>query len=76
MISYPLYLAAYPVGHLIEFQLEQHLEGKDFAKEIDRIFSIGHCSPNVWMTKAAGTNLSAEPFIKAATNVMNEINIK
>jgi hypothetical protein len=64
MISYPLYLAAYPIGHLIEFQLEQHLEGKNFAKEIDRIFSIGHCAPNVWMTKATGTKLSVEPFIK------------
>jgi hypothetical protein len=70
MISYPLYLAAYPVGHLIEFQLEQHLEGKDFAKEIDRIFSIGHCAPNVWMTKATGTKLSVEPFIKAATDAV------
>ena len=71
MISYPLYLAAYPVGHLIEFQLEQHLEGKNFANEIDRILSIGHCSPNVWMTKATGTKLSIEPFINAATEAIN-----
>jgi hypothetical protein len=71
MISYPLYLAAYPVGHLIEFQLEQHLEGKNFANEIDRIFSIGHCSPNVWMTKATGTKLSIEPFINAATEAIH-----
>jgi hypothetical protein len=71
MISYPLYLAAYPVGHIIEFQLEQHLEGKNFANEIDRIFSIGHCSPNVWMTKATGTKLSVEPFIKAANDAVN-----
>jgi hypothetical protein len=65
MISYPLYLAAYPIGHLIEFQLEQHLDGKNFAEEIDRIFSIGHCAPNVWMTKATGAKLSVEPFLKA-----------
>jgi hypothetical protein len=64
MISYPLYLAAYPVGHLIEFQLEQHLKGKNFADEIDRIFRIGHCAPNVWMTKATGAKLSVEPFLK------------
>jgi hypothetical protein len=70
MISYPLYLAAYPVGHLIEFQLEQHLDGKNFANEIDRIFSIGHCSPNVWMTKATGSKLSVEPFINAATEAL------
>jgi hypothetical protein len=62
-ISYPLYLAAYPIGHLIEFQLEQHLEGKNFAAEIDRIFSIGHCAPNVWMTKATGKKLSVEPIL-------------
>jgi hypothetical protein len=73
MISYPLYLAAYPVGHIIEFQLEQHLEGKNFANEIDRIFSIGHCSPNVWMTKATGTKLSVEPFIKAADDAINSL---
>jgi hypothetical protein len=71
MISYPMYLAAYPVGHLIEFQLEQHLADKDFASEIDRIFSIGHCSPNVWMTKATGTRLSVEPFIKAVNDAIS-----
>lgn len=71
MISYPLYLAAYPIGHLIEFQLEQHLKGKNFANEIDRIFSIGHRSPNVWMTKATGNKLSAAPFVKAATDAVN-----
>jgi hypothetical protein len=72
MISYPLYLAAYPIGHLIEFQLEQHLEGKNFAAEIDRIFSIGHYAPNVWMTKATGNKLSVEPFIKAVTELIKK----
>ncbi|MDR2466857.1 MAG: hypothetical protein LBD35_05635 [Prevotellaceae bacterium] len=64
MISYPLYLAAYPLGHLIEFQLEQHLAGKDFARETDRIYSIGHRSPEVWMTKATGSKLSPEAFVR------------
>jgi hypothetical protein len=63
MISYPLYLAAYPLGHLIEFQLEQHLAGREFAQEIDRIYSIGHRSPEVWMTKATGSKLSPEAFV-------------
>jgi hypothetical protein len=73
MISYPLYLAAYPVGHLIEFQLEQHLEGKNFAAEIDRIYRIGHRSPTVWMTKAVGSKLSAEAFIKAASEALGAL---
>ena len=37
MISNPLYLAAYSYGQIIEFQLEEHLNGKNFAGEIDRI---------------------------------------
>jgi hypothetical protein len=53
--------------------LEQHLTGKNFAQEIDRIFSIGHCSPMVWMTKAVGTKLSVEPFIKAASEAVEEL---
>ncbi|MDR0560428.1 MAG: hypothetical protein LBG92_09665 [Prevotellaceae bacterium] len=73
MISYPLYLAAYPVGHLIEFQLEQHLENKHFASEIDRIFSIGHRSPDTWMTKATGSKLSAKSFIKAAADAVKAL---
>ena len=73
MISYPLYLAAYPVGHLIEFQLEQHLAGKNFADEIDRIYRIGHRSPTVWMTKAVGSKLSAEAFIKAASEALGSL---
>ncbi|MDR3245759.1 MAG: hypothetical protein LBT50_04935 [Prevotellaceae bacterium] len=73
MISYPLYLAAYPIGHLIEFQLEQHLAGKNFATEIDRIFSIGHWTPPVWMTKAVGTNLSAAPFLEETLKAVRAV---
>jgi hypothetical protein len=73
MISYPLYLAAYPVGHLIEFQLEQHLKGKDFAAEIDRIYRIGRCTPQVWMQQATGVKLSSEPIIKAADEAADKV---
>ena len=76
MISYPLYLAAYPVGHLIEFQLEQHLKGKNFASEIDRIYRIGRRTPQVWMQEATGTQLSAEPIIKAAAQATDQLKTK
>ncbi|MDR1416602.1 MAG: hypothetical protein LBJ57_04190, partial [Prevotellaceae bacterium] len=41
MIDYPLYLPNYPMGHLIEFQLEEHLRGKNFAAEVMRIYRMG-----------------------------------
>jgi hypothetical protein len=33
MIDYPLYLSAYPLGHLIEFQIEEHMVGKNIGTE-------------------------------------------
>jgi hypothetical protein len=69
MISYPLYLSAYAFGQIIEFQLEQYLTGKDFAKEVDRIFRIGRLTPNQWMLEATGEPLSAEPLLKAVSAI-------
>jgi hypothetical protein len=73
MISYPLYLAAYPIGHLIHFQLEQHFRGRNLATEIDRIYRIGHCTPQVWMQKAVGSPLSAHAIIAAAKEAAAEV---
>jgi len=37
MIAYPLYLPAYPIGHLIDYQIEEYISDKQFAKEVKRI---------------------------------------
>ena len=37
MIDAPLYLSAYPLGHLIQFQLEEYLKGKNIGTEVQRI---------------------------------------
>ena len=65
MINYPLYLSAYAFGKIIEFQLEEHMKGKDFASEVDRIFRLGNLTPNVWIKEATGSTLSAEPMLEA-----------
>jgi len=70
-VSYPLYLSAYSFGQIIEFQLEQYLNGKDFAKEIDRIFRLGRLTPNQWIIQATGKPLSVEPLLKAVRNIGN-----
>ncbi|MGE0090073.1 MAG: hypothetical protein AB7S50_11455 [Bacteroidales bacterium] len=74
MISNPLYLANYSFGHLIDFQIEQHLIGKDFAKEVDRIWSIGRLTPDAWMQKAVGESISINPMIKATDEALKHIN--
>ena len=74
MISSPMYLPNYPFGHIIEFQLEEHLEGlsdKEFAAEIKRFFSIGRLTPHMWMKEAVGSEVSTDPLIKAVEDILS-----
>ncbi len=66
MIDNPLYLANYPMGHLIELQLEEYLKGKSFPDEVQRMYKLGRLTPQVWMQQAAGQSVSIEPTLKAA----------
>jgi len=65
MIAYPLYLSAYAFGNIIEFQIEQFLKTNDFAQTVDRIFSLGNLTPDLWMQKAVGANIDIEPLLTA-----------
>lgn len=73
MIDAPLYLSAYPIGHIIDFQLETYLKGKDLAQEIDRIFAIGRLTPDLWMQKAVGEKVSVQPLITATGEAVAQI---
>lgn len=72
MIDTPLYLSAYAFGQIIEYQLDQYLEGKDFATEVERIFSQGRLTPNVWMKQATGSPLTVEPMLEAVRKVIKD----
>jgi hypothetical protein len=73
MISYPLYLSAYPLGRLIEFQIEQHIKGKNLSKETDRMFTAGRLIPQQWMYNAVGAPLSVQPMLDAAAEAVKEL---
>lgn len=70
MIQSPLYLMNYPYGRLIMFQLEDHIAGKDFAAEVMRIWSIGQLTPQHWMQRAVGAQISNEPIFKAVEKAL------
>lgn len=74
MIDYPLYLSAYPIGNLIEFQLEKYLVGKNFSKEVERIYTLGCLTPKQWMLQAVGEELSVKPLIEATRNAVERMN--
>ncbi|MCF8297192.1 MAG: hypothetical protein K9J13_06575 [Saprospiraceae bacterium] len=73
MIDNPLYLSAYPIGHLIDFQIEQQIEGKNFAEEVYRIYTQGRLIPQVWMKNSVGNEISNEPTLKATTEALKLI---
>lgn len=73
MIEYPLYLSAYPLGHLIEFQIEKAIEGKSFGSEIVKLFSIGNVTPDIWMKRNTGDVLKVEYLLNAAQEAINNI---
>lgn len=73
MIDTPLYLANYPYGHIIHFQLEQQFKGKSIAAEIQRIFPAGRLTPQHWMRNAVGSEVSPQPLLDAADAALKTI---
>ncbi len=73
MISYPLYLSAYPLGHLIEFQIEEHIRNKNLARETDRMFAIGNIIPQHWMKETVGEPISNQPLLNAVERALAEM---
>lgn len=65
MINTPLYLQNYAYGQIIQFQIDEHLKGKKFSDEIDRMYSLGRLTPQQWMNEAVGTRISPQPLIRA-----------
>lgn len=70
MINYPLYLSAYPIGFLIEFQLEEAVKGKPFGQEMIRVFKSGNLTPEVWMKRNTGSLLSNKYLLNFVRNAV------
>ncbi|QKG79614.1 hypothetical protein [Tenuifilum thalassicum] len=73
MIDNPLYLSAYPIGQLIEFQLEKQFKGRSFANEVERIFSQGRLIPQLWLKHGVGETLSVKPILEASDEALKNL---
>jgi len=73
MIDNPLYLSNYPMGHLIDFQIEQQVKGKPLAVEFQRMYTQGRLVPQVWMKGAVGSQIAIEPTLNAATEALKAL---
>jgi oligoendopeptidase F len=74
MIHSFLYLPDYPLGHLIAFQIEEHMEhsGK-LGAEFERMSRQGRLTPDLWMVQATGAPVSSGPLLRATEKALVEI---
>jgi hypothetical protein len=71
MISYPLYLPDYPLGHLIAFQIEEQVKkAGSLGPEFERMAKFGSVTPDVWMIHASGSPVSAGPLLRATERAL------
>lgn len=73
MIDAPLYLSAYPIGHVIDFQIDTYIKDKPFANEIIRMYTQGRMTPDIWMKNAVGQPVSVEPMLKSADVALKKL---
>ena len=72
MIVAPLYLADYPLGYLIAFQLEEKLNASKgrLGLEFERVAKYGSVLPDLWMKHATGQAVSADPLLRATERAL------
>ena len=73
MLAYPLYLSHYPVGFIVEYQLEDYFNQHPLAGEMERMCRQGRLLPDLWMQQAVGKPVSAEPLVDGAARALREL---
>jgi hypothetical protein len=74
MISYPLYLANYPLGHMIAFQIKQQMErAGTVGPEFVRMAVTGNVVPDVWMIEATGAPVGPEALLAATEAALERL---
>ena len=73
MIDYPLYLSNYPLGQIIQFQIENYIREKNLGQEMERMCTIGSVTPDYWMQQAVGSPISVDPLLDSANNALTDI---
>ena len=74
MVNNPLYLADYPIGRIVAFQVEQQMrKAGSVGPEFERMTTYGNVLPNLWMVHATGSPISADAIITAARKALTVI---
>jgi hypothetical protein len=72
MIANSLYLPDYPLGHMIQAQIEEHLaKTPSLGAEFERMASFGSVTPDLWMKHATGEPVSPRALLAAAERALS-----
>ncbi len=67
------YLADYPMGYVIAYQIRKHLRDRPLADEMERICGIGSIYPDEWMKKAVGRKISVKPLLDGTRGALERL---
>lgn len=73
IIDAGMYVPDYPMGFLIQFQMDEYFRKNGLAKEMVRMCRAGSVTPEAWMQAAVGSPISAEPILRAAMTAVDVI---
>ena len=74
IINSPMYLPNYPIGHIVQFALEEALadkKGAEWADAYECWYRLGRLTPNEWMRQAVNGELSVKPILKEVAGLYN-----
>lgn len=74
MVNNFLYLPNYPIGHLIAYQIEDHIAAKgNLGAEFERMARYGSLPPDMWMKNATGAPVGAGALLEATERALSVI---
>jgi hypothetical protein len=74
MVNNFLYLPNYPIGHLIAYQIEEHIAAKgNLGAEFERMSRFGSLPPDMWMKNATGAPVGAGALLGATERALGVI---
>ena len=73
MIDSFLYLPDYALGHMIAFQLEEHMKAGPIGPEFERVARQGRILPDEWMKGATGTPVGPEALLAATGEALKVV---
>ena len=76
MVDGGMYTPDYPLGHILAFQMEEHMKKLNLAEEMERMCKIGSITPDLWMQQAVGSPISTTPMLEAAEKAIEVLKEK